>query len=412
MAIEFNCQFCSAMIRVPDSAGGGKGKCPRCARRITVPKVSTKTAPKPTDDEFAGLFAEAEPDPEPPAPADPNEITFAAADPVEFGVEAPVQPMDLFRPQARALGELPVEAPRQMLQPGSIASRLKKRKSGGGWMIPIGFGGVLCAVVGWFLWQQYQTVRLSGDLTAQSAAVLDLPPVELDNSFFNQPPGEMQAVLTELAESPIRLPSTLMLIQIGATKRAIAVQVNSGPQTQFYKVETSNDPGFINYRKNQSRDLEQMRSDDLTAAATRFVTEYQQVMEKKAGPNILSGFRNSLALPALVRGVGHQVIAVYGNTPYPCVYEDRDGALYFLLPTDVQGFEISGRKHNDGRVIFHGSYKVKVTGAIPQPASTKSDAGGKKSKPASSDDSKTNEMQDDDDGMKKKMDDKPKMDQS
>ena len=41
MAIEFNCPYCTAVIRVPDNAGGGKGRCPKCATRISVPKVST-----------------------------------------------------------------------------------------------------------------------------------------------------------------------------------------------------------------------------------------------------------------------------------------------------------------------------------------------------------------------------------
>ena len=412
MAIEFNCPHCSAMIRVPDNAGGGKGKCPRCARRITVPKVSSKTAVKPPSDEIAGLFAEAEPDPEPSVPSDPNEITFAAAAPEDIADDVPLDPAELFAPKARALGELPVEAPRQLLRPGSVASQLRRKKSSGGWMIPIGFGALLCGAVGWFVWQQSQTERLSGDLTAVTATVLDLPAVELDSSLFKQPPAELKPLLAELEKSPVRIPSALMLVQIGATKGRLSIRVNSGPQTHFFKVDTSDNPGLINYRKNHSRDLEQMRSEEVQQAGTEFITEYQRVQEKKVGPSALNDFRNSLALPALVRGVGHQLVAVYGNTPYRCVYEDRDGALYFLLPSGAKGFEIIGRKHKDGKLIFVGSYKVKVTGEIKESAGDKADAGGKKTKPDPADEPEMKEMDDEDGGMKKKMDDKPKMDKS
>ena len=390
MAIEFNCPYCSAMIRVPDSAGGGKGKCPRCARRITVPKVSVKDAPK-LDSGDADLFAPPGfDDAAPPehgavaapgfasaAPAvndDPDAILFAAAEP-ELD---PAAPADLFTPAPRSFGQLPVKPARQLPRPGTIASKLKRKKSGGSWLIPVGCGLVLCGAVGWFLWQQYQVERLSGELTAETASGLELPPAEVNLAMFQQSPDEMTELMAQLERAPVPISSDLMRVQFGATKKAVTVRLNSGPHTEFYRVVTNDDPALAKYRKNHTLNLEESREEALLRAATEFAEEYQRVLNKKSDKSALNPFRNSLALPALVRGLGYHVEAVYGQTAYPCVYEDRDGGLYFLLPPGAKGFEITGRKHH-GRVEFSGKYQVKVTGVMKQPPKPKRDPSNKKS---------------------------------
>ncbi len=419
MAIEFNCPYCSAMIRVPDSAGGGKGKCPRCARRITVPKVSVKAAPK-LDNGEGDLFAppgfdDAGPPEQratkapgfapvaPAVPDDPDAIVFASAEPEVD----PAAPVDLFTPAPRAPGQLHVEPARQLSRPGSIASKLKRKKSGGSWLIPVGFGLVLCGAVGWFLWQQYQVERLSGELTAETASGLELPPAEINLAMFKQSPSEMKEVLAELEKAPVPISSELMRVQFSATKKAMTVRLNSGPQTEFYRVAVSDDPALINYRKNHTLKLEESREEELTRAATDFADEYQRVIDKKADKSALNPFRNSLALPALVRGLGHQVEAVYGRSAYPCVYEDRDGGLYFLLPPGAKGFEITGRKHN-GRVAFAGKYQVKVTGVMKDLPKTKGDPANKKSNDPDATDAPGMSEAPEGDAMKKNKPDMPK----
>src|SRR4029077_7529467 len=63
MPIEFNCRICNAMIRVPDKSAGGKGRCPKCGVRITVPRKSTPKpepqAAEPQEEfEFPGVAAD------------------------------------------------------------------------------------------------------------------------------------------------------------------------------------------------------------------------------------------------------------------------------------------------------------------------------------------------------------------
>ncbi|MEX1095897.1 MAG: hypothetical protein WED34_07600 [Planctomycetales bacterium] len=38
MAIEFHCPYCTAAIRVADTAAGKRGRCPKCAQRVMIPQ--------------------------------------------------------------------------------------------------------------------------------------------------------------------------------------------------------------------------------------------------------------------------------------------------------------------------------------------------------------------------------------
>ena len=60
MPIEFNCQSCSKLLRVPDTAAGKQARCPDCQQVVTVPASTSPVAPvKPS---VADLF-----------PTDPNQ---------------------------------------------------------------------------------------------------------------------------------------------------------------------------------------------------------------------------------------------------------------------------------------------------------------------------------------------------
>ncbi len=47
MAIEFHCPYCTAVIRVPDSVAGRKGRCPKCDTLLIIPTVERPAQPAP-----------------------------------------------------------------------------------------------------------------------------------------------------------------------------------------------------------------------------------------------------------------------------------------------------------------------------------------------------------------------------
>lgn len=356
MAIEFNCPYCKALIRVPDNAGGGKGKCPKCATRLTVPKVSNArpiappppVAPPPVE--------------EPAEPDRPREIENFFDPGYDPRKAAQSAQAEIVETQEPGFGEFPSALP--AVRPSSIAVKLKQKKGSGTWLVALGFGLIVCGVGGWFYWQQIQGEMLGGELTAETADRLELIPSLVEKSSIKQPSDDVDPVLTNLEKSPVPLLSGLMQVQFRGSSKGVLVYLNAGPQARFYRVNVRGNEPLMKYHSKHAADLEQQRMMEIEKAATAFVRDYRKVIAKQADQASLTNFRNTLALPVLVRGLGNQIVATAGRTIYPCVYEDHEGGLYFLLPPDITEFELSGRKHENGTVLFPAIYKIKVAGQI------------------------------------------------
>lgn len=372
MAIEFNCSYCSALIRVPDNAGGGKGRCPKCARRITVPKVSTvkPVAPPPVTAPVVSPPVVEEPV-EPERPREIENFFDPDYDPRKASAAARGQTVAASsEPEG-----FPAAFPQSHAAP-SMAAKIKNQSRGGAWLVPLGFGLILCGIGGWFYWQQIQGERLGGELIAETADQLELIPALVEKASIKQPSDDVDAVLIDLEKSPVPLLSSLMQVQLSGSGKGVLVYLNAGPQARFYRVDVSRNEPLVKYQAKHVADLEQQRMKELQQAATAFAVAYRKVIAKQADQSSLTGFRNTLALPALVRGLGHQIVATHGRTIYPCVYEDHEGGLYFLLPPDVKEFEITGRTYENGAVVFPASYKVKVAGLMKVAPKKDGDAAG------------------------------------
>ena len=114
---------------------------------------------------------------------------------------------------------------------------------------------------------------------------------------------------------------------------------------------------------------------------------YQKVIEKKLPAESITVFRDGLAIPSLVEGFGHQLVAAYGRGLYRCVYEDAEGGLYFLLPAGITDFQLLGRTTSNGRTVVPAEFRVTVKGEIVLPKSAENkntEADSSKSKKGSS----------------------------
>jgi len=81
----------------------------------------------------------------------------------------------------------------------------------------------------------------------------------------------------------------------------------------------------------------------------------------------LINYRNKVGLNSLMGGLGYHMEARVNNKIYPCVHDDFQGGLYFLVPKGTLQFEIMGRKLDSGRTPFPGKYQVQVTQQYPSP---------------------------------------------
>jgi hypothetical protein len=329
MAIEFLCPHCSVTINVPDNAAGRTGKCPSCQQRLKVPTPAASPAM-------------------PSVPAAPSDPTLASA-------------FSFTNPEAEA-AELPqamLRRQRRGLHPAAI-------------LVPIVCIVAVAAAIGWFALRPAAT--LSGTLTAESLTRPDMPPAEIDKGDIDLPEDELPAILKVLEKFPARMPSALMKVEIGATRDSLQIRMQSGSDTQFYRLDPNQDVALKRFIAEHDKEFDEPRREEVRAAVPKFLRayiEYREAIKAKENPAAFNPqqYRDAVALSGAVHGFGYHVQAAHDGTAYRCVGQDEAGRLYFLLPPGVERFALEGRKLAELQASrFPGRFDVKVKLSKSEPA--------------------------------------------
>jgi DNA-directed RNA polymerase subunit RPC12/RpoP len=402
MSIEFPCKYCNATIRVPDNARGGQGRCPKCGMKITVPRKSpTKRVEKPVVEEepFVLPYAEQESVPGPVTPTPIPHVTVPVP-------EVIAEPRSFVRDPSPEVASTPAIFDSALLSkpriaesptiepspPKPVAKRSKKRKQVNNYLIISGVVGLLLlGIAGFVIASFLNAEQLRGDLIAGTSEAVELRPALIDKSQFKLSPETLTELLKKLEKKPVPLNSNSMQVELAGSSKGMLVSVTSGTQSRFYRVKTRGVDTIQKYLLKHASSLEKQRSKEVNRAATEFMEAYQNVLAKKAPAESITVFRDALAIPSLVGGFGHQLVAASGRTLYPCIYEDSEGGLYFLLPAGITDFFIIGRESSNGRTVVPAEFKVKVKGEIVQPNSAenkKPEAENSKSKSKNDQDEK------------------------
>jgi hypothetical protein len=367
MAIEFQCPYCTAAIRVPDSAAGKKGTCPKCGTKLLVPQIEI---PPQTD---TGVDAEEQTPPPRPAPPPFAPSEFPTPGVPTSGPAVPAGGDQAgafdFDPSGPAASEpddkessdepfIPEFSP--AAQP-SLAAKLRRRQRARwtGLLMPLLFGGLLLAAGVWYYW----TTRpvLEGELPAVALAEAKLPPRLVRTEIADVSPSTAEFVQSGLAESPERLRSNLMEMEFrGVPRRGIEVSLIEGTDTRFYRVDIRADRHLNDYMRQHADELDKAHQAELRRYVTRFYTDWEQAEQADRPIDDLLGFRDGLGLNALTGSLGFHLAAEHAGKKYRCVYEDDQGRVYFLLPRNVRTFRLRGRELPDGRTPFPGDYTVNV----------------------------------------------------
>lgn len=365
MALEFECPYCKATIRVPDNSAGKRGRCPQCAARLTVPKAGqTRRA-----GEERPLFA---PTPKPVVSAAKQtdvDVIFEEFDEhdglgIDPDVQASLPPGDIAIPVLG--GPSPLPSPVRQL-PDSLLSKAKRRRRTPGWVwviigvLLLGGGGL----AGGVYWLQ-MAILLEGELEAKLVDNPPLPAAVVPQAMIQVPPADAGLVISTLERDPLTLVSGsgIATVQFQGGDRGLLVSVQPGAATSLYRVEITGDKKLQMFLKDHRPEYDRIWGEDLSVAVNQMFRAIKRSLKsKQPASRELQEFRDSVGFTAAVRGLGHFVQAGYRKQSYPCVAEDDD-ALYFLLPPGVKQFLIQGKPQRQGVPFFPGEYQVTVNGSI------------------------------------------------
>lgn len=375
MAIEFNCPYCTASVRVPDTAGGKRGTCPKCQSKIIVPKIEP---PKPAEPESPPPAAP----PQLPVHEELPEATELVEEPASTGKPGP-PPLPPPLP-GQGVADNQVAAPQPAAEPAftapiidstaisggveptapttSVARKYKKRrnKKGGSIMVPLAFGAVLIGIVGWFFMQT--SVKLEGGLSARPIQEDPTYVGSVESNQINVNGDDLDFVLESLKETPLSIASSRSTVYVSATSRSLKFEIRASGEDRFFAVKYTQDTVLRDWVAENAEALNAPRLKTIADQVNDFIADVEEARREddKASPGNLLSYRDKLGYAALTKGFGFNCVARVGSKLYPCVHQDGDNNLYFLLPASISGFTIEGRKLDSGEQIFTGKYKVKI----------------------------------------------------
>ena len=348
MAIEFDCPYCTATIRVPDAYGGKQGRCPKCDTRLLVPLVVRPGSTTVPDASSSPITANQ-------SPAIPG--AFPQTD--IFAVPAPPTSPVRHRRSAR-------RRPSRALVVG---------------MPVLGFL-ILLAII--FFSVTGSLPELSGELVARRLEEKNLPGVTIPWADTGLSPDDEATLRDFLATTPETLQSEIMTCRLIGTADGIEVRLTAGAGNEWFAVDTSANKALALWLKKERAAINTKR----IALLHENLADYCRDKLAQIGGEKLQidglRVRDNVGINASGNALSYVVIAEAANRQIPCSYEDDKGTLYFCLPRETQSFPIRGRTLFDKTKPFAGEFTGVVSGISRPPSETPDAEGSEKQKEADS----------------------------
>ncbi|MCA8984042.1 MAG: hypothetical protein KDA76_09800 [Planctomycetaceae bacterium] len=332
--IQFECPHCQAVLRVPDSAMGQKGKCPKCGQSLLVPSLA---APP----EHPAANAVNKPKETETVPATENVDDLLST----LGQQTPAASHP--RTAEEAVGELFTALSHDSTHSLEVdpllnvtaRARVQNRAS-----VLTGLFFILIAVglgiTVYFLLQP----SLQGELMAQL-----LPPESLQPKLIPvrdlEDAQQFQHYLRDHEGRRIHMNSQYLQSSLEGTDKGLVLRIAPTGVCDVYRVNVLSNQALREYHAEHYGNIEETRLREFRQALREF---FQQIGEAEdvllGNPANLLQYRDRLILPGVVDALGYRLAAFSQGTQYPCVWQDKDDQLYFALPRGTKQFEVRERE--------------------------------------------------------------------
>ena len=370
MAIEFNCPYCTATIRVPDAYAGKQGRCPKCDTKLLIPSVPQ------------------------PGPSAAPQLPMIPALPMAANGGGPVVPEGL---PVVTTGNFAASDDPFAVRPVTtsvVKSRRRNARQRPSRTLVIGvpvicflvlFGVIAYSLIG-------SLPQLHGELTGRRLDGQSLPKIVIPWSDMRLSEDDRKILQEALTTQPESLTSQVMACRLSASDDGILVTLAAQPESQWIVVNVAAEKPLAIWRRKEGPHLNRIRQDELQAAVTQYAKDKLLKVNGEQIAIDAVAVRDKVALNASCRSLSYAIQAVADSTIFPCAAEDELGQLYFCLPKTVQTFMIQGRTFATGTLGFKGDYNVTVSG---ETVTTESKPAADNTKPETSMPGDETEMSDD-----------------
>ncbi|MEO2019438.1 MAG: hypothetical protein ABGZ53_34310 [Fuerstiella sp.] len=358
MAIEFHCPYCTAVIRVPDTFAGKSGSCPKCATKLVVPRIG------PSTDQSAETTT-----PDLPRQAAATPVSGSDLPPIEDRLSA--TPASVGDPE---VPDVPIlNTGRRQSVTRSLRKKNQRRKSQRIFAIAIPvvcfllFFGVLGTL---FLATEPE---LKGTLIGTVAGKTEIPSATVSLATLGLSEEEKEQVRSAFENAPEAFVSTQMTCRVRLETSGLVTEIRAGEGFSWFLVNPARDLNLSKWINSHRISINKQR---LQTLAKNGADLCRDKVAKAAGTPVVfdaQRFRDGFGLNTHVNAFGYVVEAMTEQRRAPCVHEDADGMLYFVLPEDTTMFTLRGRQIEGRPPLFPGEYSVSITTRtnVPNMASEK-----------------------------------------
>ena len=375
MAIEFNCPYCTAAIRVPDEYSGKQGSCPKCGTKLIVPDVVPKapvTESPQTPPVAPAAYGQppANPQPAPQFAQQPPPVQQPYSQPVSPGgiPNAASQPQQHYSPETAPTGfQQPVpHAPGTPVSPAatpsvskSMRKKNRRKRKQGNWSFVV---AILCFIIFFGVVAVIVTMKkpeLKGTLQASIAHKNALPPSRIHFATLNLTGEEATNAANAFKEAKESFLSPQMTCSLEASDTELSIVIRPSGEGVWYTVSPSSDANLMNWIRSNRDSILSAKRERMISTGTEMCRDK---ILKNSGETLAfnpARYRDDFALNSCVDAFGYSIVAIANKKMSPCCYEDPNGLLYFCLPEGTTSFQIRGRDFEGSR-WFPGTYQVTV----------------------------------------------------
>ncbi|MEQ9408889.1 MAG: hypothetical protein RIK87_14225 [Fuerstiella sp.] len=227
--------------------------------------------------------------------------------------------------------------------------------------------------------------ELKGTLRGTMPVNMEIPPARVPLTDLGLSSDRLAVAAEAFESSPESFVSSQMTCDVSLDAEALMVRLRSGTGFALFAINPETDQNLAQWIREHRVEADQQRRQQIAAAGRDLCND--KMLKESGVPVVFDAarYRDNFALNAQVKAFGFLVEAVTGNTRSPCVHEDANGVLYFVLPQDTTTFSLRGRSQGAAPPLFPGEYRVNVAaiGVSDAPA-TDADANAEDGSPEDS----------------------------
>jgi hypothetical protein len=243
--------------------------------------------------------------------------------------------------------------------------------------VPLVFVAILLGIGGVYWWTQRQT--MTGELPGERLPAGTTLSTAIPAALVDAPQETYDAAVAGLIEAPQSISTDLMSVEIAGGPDGLHVRLQAGPETELVRVDVRRNLLLARVAQEQAEKLNADRLREFQGAAREFVEAWRDARSSGMLFGNTAAYRDKLGINALLGGVGYHSTAIVDRKGYPCVHEDEEGQLYFVVPRGTTTFVVSERQREGQGSVFPGEYRFTVTVAAAPTAGPSPAAGADES---------------------------------